>query len=117
MTYEIYRYIFIGAAILCGIMAIVSIALFFLLKIPRVIGDLTGSTARKAIEKIKKRQKSEIQSMIENEVKCELIRNKSEMKERRLKEKEEQLKNELHLKAIKEDEECVKIAQERPYKA
>lgn len=58
MTYEIYRYIFIGAAILCGIMAIVSIALFFLLKIPRVIGDLTGSTARKAIEEIRQQNES-----------------------------------------------------------
>lgn len=54
MTYEIYRYIFIGAAILCGIMAALSVFLFFYLKIPRVIGDLTGATARKAIEEIRK---------------------------------------------------------------
>ena len=53
MTYDQYRYIFIGAAILCGIMLIASVIIFFVLKIPRVIGDLTGSTARKAIEEIR----------------------------------------------------------------
>ena len=35
---------------------------------------------RRAIEKIKLRQKNEIQSLIETEVRSELIRNKSEMK-------------------------------------
>lgn len=58
MTYEIYRYIFIGAAILCGIMAATSVFLFFFLKIPKVIGDLTGSTARKAIEEIRQQNES-----------------------------------------------------------
>ena len=58
MTYEVYRYIFIGAAVLSGIMAITSIFLFFYLKISRVIGDLTGSTARKAIEEIRQQNES-----------------------------------------------------------
>ena len=58
MTYEIYRYIFIGAAILSGIMAIISVFLFIFLKIPKVIGDLTGSTARKAIEEIRQQNES-----------------------------------------------------------
>lgn len=58
MTYEVYRYIFIGAAILCGIMAVTSVFLFFFLKIPRVIGDLTGSTARKAIEEIRQQNEN-----------------------------------------------------------
>lgn len=53
MTYEIYRYIFLGGAILSGIMTAVAIALFFALKIPSVIGDLTGANARKAIENIR----------------------------------------------------------------
>lgn len=53
MTYDVYRYIFIGAAILCVVMAVVTIFLFFFLKIPKVIGDLNGSTARKAIEEIR----------------------------------------------------------------
>lgn len=58
MTYEVYRYIFIGAAILCGIMAATSVFLFFFLKIPKVIGDLTGSTARKAIEEIRQQNEN-----------------------------------------------------------
>ena len=53
MSYEIYKYIFIGAAIICGILLVVAIALFFALKIPKVIGDLTGSTAKKAIKDIR----------------------------------------------------------------
>jgi len=53
MTYEIYRYIFLGGAILAGIMFALSVILFFLLRIPDVIGDLSGSNARKAIKKIK----------------------------------------------------------------
>lgn len=53
MTYEVYRYIFIGGAALAGIMLLVSLLLFFLLHIPAVIGDLTGATARKAIADIR----------------------------------------------------------------
>ena len=53
MTYEIYRYIFIGGAISSGIMLVIAIVLFFVYKIPGVLGDLTGSTARKAIENIR----------------------------------------------------------------
>lgn len=58
MTYEILRYIFIGAAVLSGIMLIVSVLLFILFKIPRVIGDLTGATAKKAIENIRNQNES-----------------------------------------------------------
>ncbi|MBQ3196179.1 MAG: hypothetical protein IJB65_06910 [Clostridia bacterium] len=53
MTYEVYRYIFMGGAILTILMLIVSVFVFFYLKIPKVIGDITGSTARKAIENIR----------------------------------------------------------------
>lgn len=53
MTYEIYRYIFIIAAILCGVTLIVTAILFFLLNIPKVIGDLSGATAKKAIKEIR----------------------------------------------------------------
>lgn len=54
MTYEMYRYLSMGAAIACGIMVVVSLVLFVQLQIPKVIGDLTGRTARKAIEDIRK---------------------------------------------------------------
>ena len=53
MTYEIYRYIFLGGAILAGVMLLVSVIVFFLFRIPTVIGDLTGANARKAIENIR----------------------------------------------------------------
>lgn len=53
MTYEVYRYIFIGGAILFGILLLVTVFLFFYLKIPMVIGDLTGTTAKKAIKSIR----------------------------------------------------------------
>lgn len=54
MTYETYRLIFLGAAALSLLMLIISVVLFFVLKIPKVIGDLTGTTARKAINEIRK---------------------------------------------------------------
>lgn len=53
MTYDIYRYIFYGGAGLAVLCFAVTIVLFFVLRIPEVIGYLTGSTARKAIEKIR----------------------------------------------------------------
>ena len=58
MTYDIYRYIFIGAAIMCCLMFIVSIVVFILLKIPKVISDLSGATARKAIKSIREQNEA-----------------------------------------------------------
>ena len=53
MTYDVYMMIFNVGAILAGIMFTVSLVLFFVLKIPAVIGDLSGATARKAIADIR----------------------------------------------------------------
>lgn len=53
MTYEMYRYVFLGAAVACGVFLTLSLVLFFALHIPKVISDLTGRTARKAIENIR----------------------------------------------------------------
>ena len=53
MSYEMYRYIFLGALAGCGLFFIVSVILFFALNIPKVISDLSGRTARKAIERIR----------------------------------------------------------------
>lgn len=58
MTYDIYRYIFMGGAVLAGIMFVLSVLLFFFLKIPHVLGDLTGRNARKAIENIRNQNES-----------------------------------------------------------
>lgn len=53
MTYEVYRYIFIGGAGLAGLCLAIAIILFFALRIPSVVGDLTGATARKGIANIR----------------------------------------------------------------
>lgn len=53
MTYEIYRTIFIVFTILAVVTLIIAIILFFALKIPKVVGDLTGINAKKAIENIR----------------------------------------------------------------
>lgn len=58
MTYEIYRYILFGGAILSGIMLITAVVLFVVLHIPTVIGDLTGANAKKAIESIRNQNTS-----------------------------------------------------------
>lgn len=58
MTYDVYRYIFIGAAILCGIMFAVSVLVFIRLRIPKVISDLTGLTARRAIKSIREQNEA-----------------------------------------------------------
>ena len=53
MTYEMYRYLFLGGAAMAGVMLIVTVALFFAFNIPKIIGLLTGATARKAIKQIR----------------------------------------------------------------
>jgi len=58
LSYEIYRYIFYGGAILAGVMLVATVILFFVYKIPTVIGDLTGANARKAIENIRNQNES-----------------------------------------------------------
>ena len=50
--YEVYRYIFVGGLVLCIVMLIVTVLLFFLLKIKAAMGDITGANKRKAIENI-----------------------------------------------------------------
>lgn len=55
---QVYQYIFYGGAILAVVMLIVSVLLFFGYNIPSVIGDLTGATARKAIENIRNQNES-----------------------------------------------------------
>lgn len=53
MSYETYRYIFIGALIACCVFLAIAVILFFVMRIPKVISDLSGRTARKAIENIR----------------------------------------------------------------
>lgn len=58
MTYEVYHYLSIGAAVACGLMIALSVVLFFVLKIPKVISDLSGRTARRAIEDIRRQNET-----------------------------------------------------------
>lgn len=52
MNVEIYKIISTVGFILAAIMLILSIFLFFKFNIPKVIGDITGKTAKKAIQRI-----------------------------------------------------------------
>ncbi len=52
MNAEIYKVISTVGFILAAIMLILSIILFLKLNIPKVIGDITGKTAKKAIQRI-----------------------------------------------------------------
>lgn len=54
MTYEMYHNVFLICAATGGVMAFVSILLFVFFRIPSVIGELTGITARRGIEQIRK---------------------------------------------------------------
>ena len=58
MNYDLYRYIFICAAILAGIMFVVSVVIFIIYRIPKVISDLSGATARKAIKNIREQNEA-----------------------------------------------------------
>lgn len=60
MTYEDYRIIFVFFAILSALLLLVAIGLFIYLKIPAIIGDLTGLTAKRAIAKSKKQNAQEV---------------------------------------------------------
>ena len=55
MSVEMFKIISLVGYILAGFMFIVSALLFFKLDIPKVYGDITGITARKAIEEIRRR--------------------------------------------------------------
>lgn len=53
MTYETYRLIFTISLISSIVLLVITVILFFALRILRVIGDLSGSNARKAIQTIR----------------------------------------------------------------
>lgn len=58
MNYDTYRYIFIGAAVLSGLMLVAAILVFVFMNIPKVISDLSGATARKAIKAIREQNEA-----------------------------------------------------------
>ena len=52
MTYDLYRYIFIGGLVLTIVMFITTVLIFFLLNIKNAIGDITGRNKKKGIQSI-----------------------------------------------------------------
>lgn len=63
-TYDIYRLIFIVGAISCAVMFVVSVILFITLKIPNVIGDLTGRNAKRQLKILESRMKPPVEKLI-----------------------------------------------------
>ena len=59
----IYNIMLYGGLALAVIFAVTAIVLFFTLKIPKAIGDVTGSTARKKIEEIREQGYESVQGV------------------------------------------------------
>lgn len=59
MSYEIYHGFFWGGAVGTVLFGIMAIVLFFVFRIPETVGILSGRTAGKAIELIRRRQAGE----------------------------------------------------------
>lgn len=60
MSVELLQTLSVVAYIIAGVLLLVAIALFFLLNIPKLYGDLTGKNARKAIESIRQQNEGAI---------------------------------------------------------
>ena len=68
MTYEQYQMMFYIALTACIILFLLTVILFFVLKIPRVFGDITGLSRKKAIRNINEQsEKAKIFHESENE--------------------------------------------------
>lgn len=57
----VYSVLFYGGLTLAIIFAIIAVVLFFVLKIPKAVGDVTGSTARRQIEEIRQKGYESVQ--------------------------------------------------------
>lgn len=58
MTVELLQTLSIAAYIAAGVFLLTAIALFFLLDVPKLYGDVSGRTAKKAIEAIRQQNES-----------------------------------------------------------
>ena len=58
MTVELLQTLSLVAYIATGILFLVAVALFFLLDVPKLYGDISGRTAKKAIEAIRQQNES-----------------------------------------------------------
>lgn len=58
MTVELLQIISLVSFIIAGVLLLLGIALFFLLDVPKLYGDISGRTAKKAIEAIRQQYES-----------------------------------------------------------
>lgn len=58
MTVELLNTLSLISYIVAGVLLLVSVALFFLLDVPKVYGEISGKTAKKAIDAIQKQNES-----------------------------------------------------------
>lgn len=58
MSVELLNTLSLAAYIAAGVVFLVAVALFFLLNVPKLIGDISGSTAKKAIETIRQQNEN-----------------------------------------------------------
>lgn len=58
MTVELLQTLSLVAYIAAGVLFLVAVALFFLLDVPKLYGDISGRTAKKAIEAIRQQNES-----------------------------------------------------------
>ncbi len=58
MTVELLQTLSLVAYIVAGVLFLVAVALFFLLDVPKLYGDISGRTAKKAIEAIRKQNEA-----------------------------------------------------------
>lgn len=54
MSVELLQTLSLVAYVISGVLLVLTIVLFFWFKIPQVVGDISGATARKAIEDIRR---------------------------------------------------------------
>lgn len=58
MSVELLQTIALVAYILAGVLFVIAVVLFFILNVPKLYGDITGSIAKKAIENIRQQNES-----------------------------------------------------------
>ena len=58
MTVELIQTLSMVAYIFAGVLFLLAVALFFLLDVPKLYNDISGRTARKAIEQIRQQNES-----------------------------------------------------------
>ena len=58
MTVELLQTLSLVAYIIAGVLFLVAVALFFLLDVPKLYGELSGRTAKKAIEAIRQQNEA-----------------------------------------------------------